>query len=60
MLNGQETNDIMAMLEDALMVLTNLFSNRYSGPYKKELQAHLTDFSNTLQVLEKRLDVQNL
>ena len=50
----------MALLEDSLMILNYLFNNRYSGLYRKEIQRHLQDFSNTLQILENWLSVQNL
>lgn len=60
LLRGQETGDVMTQLEDALMVLNMLFNNRYSTLYRTELQAHLTDFSNTAQILENWLAVQNL
>ena len=50
----------MAQLEDSLMILNYLFNNRYSGLYRKEIQHHLQDFSNTLQILENWLSVQNL
>jgi len=60
LLKGQETADVMTLLEDALMILNFLFNNRYSTLYRKELQANLTDFSNTAQILENWLAVQNL
>ena len=50
----------MTQLEDSLMILNYLFNNRYSSLYRKEIQSHLTDFSNTSQILENWLAVQNL
>ncbi|CAG7714181.1 unnamed protein product [Allacma fusca] len=60
LLKGQETSEIMTQLEDSLMILNYLFNNRYSALYRKEIQSHLTDFSNTSQILENWLAVQNL
>jgi dynein heavy chain len=42
------------------MILNYLSNNRYSALYKREIGAHLTDFSNTSQILDNWLAVQNL
>jgi len=60
LLKGQETAEIMNQLEDTLMILNYLLNNRYSTMYRKEIQTILTDFSNTAQILDMWLTVQNL
>ena len=34
LLKGQETMDIVSLMEDSLMILSSLMSNRYNAPFK--------------------------
>lgn len=60
LLKGNETMDLIAGLEDSLMVMNSLASNRYNKPFKKEIMLWLTKLTNTGEILEKWMMVQNL
>ncbi|XP_026846872.1 dynein heavy chain 8, axonemal [Drosophila persimilis] len=59
-LKGAETLEIISSLEDSLMIMNSLASNRYNAPFKKEIQLWLSKLVNTGDILEKWLMVQNL
>ncbi|TMW45046.1 hypothetical protein DOY81_009872 [Sarcophaga bullata] len=59
-LKGAETQEIIASLEDSIMVMNSLSSNRYNAPFKKEIQLWLGKLVSTGEILEKWLIVQNL
>ncbi|XP_041836758.1 dynein heavy chain 8, axonemal-like [Melanotaenia boesemani] len=60
MLKGAATIEILTFLEDSLMVLGSLLSNRYSAYYKTEIQDWVSKLSTSSQVLEQWIIVQNL
>ncbi|KAJ8736205.1 hypothetical protein PYW08_006861 [Mythimna loreyi] len=55
-----ETLDIITLLEDSLMILNSLASNRYNAPFKKDIVMWINKLVSTSEILEKWLVVQNL
>ena len=47
-------------MEDSLMVLSLLMSNRYNAPLKPTIQARVSKLSNSKEIIEQCLIVQNL
>uniref|UniRef100_A0A8C4E9U5 AAA+ ATPase domain-containing protein n=1 Tax=Dicentrarchus labrax TaxID=13489 RepID=A0A8C4E9U5_DICLA len=60
MLKGADTAEILTFLEDSLMVLGSLLSNRYSAFYKAEIQDWVFKLSTSSDVIEQWIIVQNL
>lgn len=60
LLKGNETNELITSLEDSLMIMNSLSSNRYNKPFKKDIMLWLTKLTNTGEILEKWLAVQSL
>ncbi|KAL0851104.1 hypothetical protein ABMA28_006975, partial [Loxostege sticticalis] len=60
LIKPQDTLDIITLLEDSLMILNSLASNRYNAPFKKDIILWINKLVSTSEILEKWLQVQNL
>jgi dynein heavy chain len=54
------TSEIISQMEDSLMTLASLMSNRYNAPFKAEIQTWVHNLSTAAEVIENWLGVQNL
>lgn len=60
LLKGDRTLEIVAQLEDSLMMLNSLASNRYNKPFKKDVLLWLGKLNTSGDIIEKWLFVQSL
>ncbi|XP_029959357.1 dynein heavy chain 8, axonemal-like [Salarias fasciatus] len=60
LLNPGETTEILTLLEDGLMVLSSLLTNRYCSFYKAEVQDWSSKLLTCSDVIEQWCVVQNL
>eukprot|EP00899_Mesostigma_viride_P009796 jgi/Mesvir1/18818/Mv04309-RA.2 len=59
-LKGAETSEIVEKLEDTQMALGSMATNRYSGPFREEVNGWITKLSTVSEILEMWLTVQNM
>ncbi|XP_019488822.1 PREDICTED: dynein heavy chain 8, axonemal, partial [Hipposideros armiger] len=60
LLKGSESGEIITLMEDSLMILRSLLSNRYNAPFKKNIQNWVHKLSTSSDIIEEWLVVQNL
>ncbi|GFR77163.1 dynein heavy chain 8, axonemal, partial [Elysia marginata] len=60
LLKPADTMETIGLLEDSLMILSSLMSNRYNAPYKSKIQTWTNNLSVTADILEQWIVVQNL
>uniref|UniRef100_A0A8C3PI70 Uncharacterized protein n=2 Tax=Charadriiformes TaxID=8906 RepID=A0A8C3PI70_9CHAR len=60
LLKGSDILEKIALVEDSLMILGSLMSNRYNAPFKSTIQQWVQKLTNTGEIIENWITVQNL
>ncbi|OWK63012.1 Dynein heavy chain 5, axonemal [Lonchura striata] len=60
LLKGSDTSEKIALVEDSLIMLGSLMSNRYNAPFKSTIQQWVQKLTSTAEIIENWITVQNL
>ncbi|XP_067147242.1 dynein axonemal heavy chain 5-like [Apteryx mantelli] len=60
LLKGSDILEKIALVEDSLMILGSLMSNRYNTPFKSIIQLWVQKLTNTAEIIDNWISVQNL
>ena len=60
LLKGAETNEIVTKIEDSVVVLSSLNSNRFVGRFKKEVELWMKKLTTSSAVISEWLQVQSM
>lgn len=59
-LKGADTAELIEKLEDSQMTLGSMATNRYSAPFREEVQGWIVKLSTVSEIVEQWLMVQNM
>jgi dynein heavy chain len=59
-LKPSDTSELMERLEDSLMTLGSMATNRYAAPFRTEVQDWISKLSTASETIEQWLTVQNM
>jgi dynein heavy chain len=59
-LKGSDTAELIEKLEDSQMTLGSMATNRYSAPFREEVQGWIVKLSTVSEIVEQWLMVQNM
>ncbi|KAL2308160.1 hypothetical protein Nmel_001164 [Mimus melanotis] len=60
LLKGSDVSEKIALVEDSIMMLGSLMSNRYNTPFKSTIQQWVQKLTSTAETIENWITVQNL